>query len=65
LKGALGVECLSWELCEGKLEGGLLAGDPGGYVENALQEGISFHRALVLGVLVYWGFESWMKGFWE
>jgi hypothetical protein len=35
-----------WELCEGKLEAGLLAGDIAGYVENAL-EGISFHRALV------------------
>jgi hypothetical protein len=44
LKGNLEVECLSlWELCEGNLEGGLLCWDPEGYLENALETGISFH----------------------
>ena len=45
LKGALEVERLSlWELCEGKLEGGL-AGDPERYVleEKALETSISLH----------------------
>jgi len=36
--------CFSlWELCEGNLEGDSLAGDPEGYVEKALEMGISFH----------------------
>jgi hypothetical protein len=54
LKGALEVECLSlWELCEGNLEGGSLAGDPEGYIEKALETGNSFH----------WGpvWESWRR----
>ena len=33
-----------WELCEGNLEGELLAGDPGVEVKEALETGISFHR---------------------
>jgi hypothetical protein len=37
--GSAGVEFLC-EHCEGKLEGGLLAGDSGEYVENALEKGI-------------------------
>ena len=37
------------ELCEGKLEGSSLAGDPEGYVEKALETGISFHTSLVWG----------------
>jgi len=50
LKGDLEVECLSlWELCEGNLEGGLPSGDPKGYVEKALEMGISFHRGPVWG----------------
>jgi hypothetical protein len=57
-----------WELCEGNLEEGSLAGDPEGYLEKALETGISFHkgsvwetwrRACLLG-----GFESWMKRLW-
>jgi len=45
LKGALEVECLSlWELCEGNLREGSLAGDPEGYIEQDLETGISFHR---------------------
>jgi hypothetical protein len=58
LRRALGVECLSlWELCEG---------NPEGYVEKALEAGISFHRCPVLGNLEegsYTGdFERWIKG---
>ena len=52
LKGALRVETLSlslWELCAGNLEGGPLAGDPDGYVEKALETGISSHRGPVWG----------------
>jgi len=50
LKGALEVQCLSlWELCEGNLEGGSLAGGPEGYIEKALEAGISFHRGHVWG----------------
>jgi hypothetical protein len=47
-RGSAGVESM-WEHCEGKLEEGLLAGDSGGYVENALEMGISFHTTLVWG----------------
>jgi hypothetical protein len=50
LKGALGVERLTlWELCEGNLEWGSLAGDPEGYVETVLETGISSHRGTALG----------------
>ena len=37
------------ELCEGKLEGSSLAGDPEGYVEKALEPSISFHRGPAFG----------------
>jgi hypothetical protein len=51
LKGVLGVECLS--LCGSSVKGtwreGSLAGDPEGYVEKALEMGISFHRGPVWG----------------
>jgi len=48
LKGALEVERLSlWELCEGNLEGGSLAGDPEVYVAKAQETGISFHWGCV------------------
>jgi hypothetical protein len=33
-----------WALCEGNLEGGSFTGDPEGYVEKALETGISLHR---------------------
>jgi len=33
-----------WVLCEGNLEGGDPTGDPEGYVEEALEMGIPFHR---------------------
>jgi hypothetical protein len=49
-EGALMMECLSpWELCEGNLEGGSLARDPEGYLEKALETGISFHRGSAFG----------------
>jgi hypothetical protein len=38
-----------WELCEGTWSGGSFAGDPEGYVEKALETGISSHRGPVLG----------------
>ena len=45
---------------------GSLAGDPEGYVEKALETGISFHRGLVLGNLEEGSssgdFERRMKG---
>jgi hypothetical protein len=51
LKGALGVEGLS--LCGSSVKGtwreGSLARDPEGYVEKALETGISFHRGPVWG----------------
>jgi len=64
LKGALEVECHSlWELCKGTWREGSLAGDPEGYVEEALETGISFQ---ILGNLEdgssTGAFESWMKG---
>ena len=31
-------------LCEGNLEGGSFTGDTEGYVEKALEKGISLHR---------------------
>jgi hypothetical protein len=43
-----------------------LVGDPEGYVEKALETGISFHRGTVLGNLEEVSstedFERWMKG---
>jgi len=50
LKGALGVECLSLSLslCGSSVKGtwreGSLARNPEGYVEKALETGISLHR---------------------
>ena len=53
LKGAVEVCCLSlWEVCEGNLEGGLPCWDPEGYVEKALETGISFPRVPIWGT---WG----------
>ena len=50
LKGALEVWSLSlWELCEGKLEGGLPCRGPKRYIEKALEMAISFHRGPVWG----------------
>jgi len=51
LKGALEVQCLS--LCERYVKGtwreGSLAGDPKGYLERALETGISLYRGSVWG----------------
>ena len=33
-----------WAFCEGNLEGGFFTEDPEGYVEKALETGISLHR---------------------
>jgi hypothetical protein len=45
MKRALEVECFSLrELCEVNLEVGFFTEDPGGYVEKALEMGISHHR---------------------
>ena len=57
-------------LCGSSVKGtwreGFLAGDPGGYVEKALETGISFHRGLTLGNLEEGSFsgdfERRMKG---
>jgi hypothetical protein len=53
VKGVLGVECLSLSLCGSSVRGtwreGSLAGDPKGYVEKALETGISLHRGPVWG----------------
>ena len=50
LKGALEVVCLSlWELCEGPGGRAPLLGDHEGYIEKALEMGISFHRDPVWG----------------
>jgi len=60
LKGGLEVKCLT--LCGSSVKGtwreGSLAGDPEGYVEKAVEKGISFHRAPFGepgGGLIYWG----------
>jgi hypothetical protein len=48
MTGALGVQRLSLrELCKGNLKGDFITGDPGRYVEKALEKGISFHRGPV------------------
>jgi hypothetical protein len=51
LKGALEAESLSlWEVSmKGTWRAGFLAGDPEGYVEEALKTGISFRRVPVWG----------------
>jgi hypothetical protein len=69
LKGALEMESLS--LCGSSEKGawreGSLAGDPEGYLEKALETGISFHRGSIWGT---WRArlpgttESWVKGLW-
>jgi hypothetical protein len=47
---------------------GSLAGDPEGFVEKALETGISFHRGPVWGTWrrtrLTGDFESWKKGLW-
>jgi hypothetical protein len=47
---------------------GSLAGNPEGYVEKALEMGISFHRGPILGNLEEGSstgdFKRWMKGAW-
>jgi len=51
-RGSGGGVSLSLSLCElseGNLEGGFLAGDAEGYLEKALEKGISFHRGPVWG----------------
>jgi hypothetical protein len=64
-------ELWSWSLslCGSSLEGtcreGSIAGDPEGYVEKALQTGISFYRGPTGEPgrgLTYCDFERWMKG---
>jgi len=67
LQGALELETLS--LCGSSVKGtcreGSHAGDPEGYVEKALQTGISFHKGPIGEPgrgLTYWVFERWMKG---
>ena len=57
-----------WELCEGNLEGASFTGDPEGYVEKALETGISLHTGPTMaeGNLEQGSstvdFERWMKG---
>jgi len=46
---------------------GSLAGDCEGYIEKALEMGISSHRGPVWGPqggLICWGLDIWMKGLW-
>jgi len=47
-RGSGGGVCVSLSLCESSVKGtwreGSLAGDPEGYVEEALEMGISFHK---------------------
>jgi hypothetical protein len=46
---ALEVERLTlWELCEGNLEGGSLAGDPEGYVQRSVEMGVCSCRGPIL-----------------
>jgi hypothetical protein len=51
LKGAVEVKCLT--RCGSPVKGtwreGSLAGDPEGYVEKAVEKGISFHRGPIWG----------------
>jgi hypothetical protein len=52
-------------LSEGNVEGGSFIGDPEGYVEKALETGISIHRGTAGDlevVLITRVFEKWMKG---
>ena len=49
LKGALEVGSLCGSSVKGTWRGGSLAGDPEGYVEKALETGISFHRGPIWG----------------
>jgi len=59
-EGSLGMECLSlWGSVRGTWEEGSLSGDPEGYLEKALEAGISLHRGSAFGKpgggLIYWG----------
>jgi hypothetical protein len=58
-KGALEMECLSlWGSVKETWREGSLSGDPEGYLEKALEMGISLHRGSASGEpggLVYWG----------
>jgi len=54
------MECLSlWGSVRGTWEEGSLSGDPEGYLEKALEAGISLHRGSAFGKpgggLIYWG----------
>ena len=54
-----------WALCEGNLDGGSFTEGPEGYVENALETGISIHRGTaenLEGVSFTRVFERWVKG---
>ena len=63
---------VSLSLCGSSVKGtwrkGSLAGDPEGYVEKALEMGISFHRGPIWGTWrrahLLGTFQSWMKGLW-
>jgi len=60
LKGALEMECLPlWGSVKGTWREGSLSGNPEGYLEKALETGISLHRGSASGKpgggLVYWG----------
>jgi len=63
------MECLSlWGSVKGTWREGFLSGDLEGYLEKALETGISLHRGSDLGNLEEGSstgdFESWMKGLW-
>jgi len=50
LKGALGMECLSpWGSVKGTWREGSLSGGPEGYLEKALETGISLYRGSAFG----------------
>jgi len=55
-----------WALCEGNPEGSSFTGDPEGYVEKALETGISLHRGPAgergKGAHLPGTVERWMKG---
>ena len=58
LKGAVGVESLSMGAMCKQPRGRAHAGHPEGYVEKALETGISFHSGPIhepVGGLIYWG----------
>jgi hypothetical protein len=49
VKGVLEVECVCGSSAKGTWREGSLAEDPEGYVESALEMGISFHRGPAWG----------------